>query len=425
MKIIILGNFPTCGICEQLGINSMHKEGWVEKYLINLQMNNDIFYIFPQDIVKESISGEWRNIKYAGFYRGVKPIWRYSNILKERIKEVVEGIGEFNIVHIMGTEYGHTLAMIKYLEEINKLEKGIISVQGMISICAYHYCAGIPCKNVYGWTLGDIRKKSNIYMAKKFFELRGYNETKAIKLCKNIIGRTDFDYACTQQINNKSKYYICGEILRDSFYEKYWSIASCRRNTIFVSQGNYPVKGLHFLIRALEVIKQQIPDIEVRVTGKNILEAKNLNSYEKYLKNLILKYACEKNVKFLGILSEKEMAKEYLDANVFVSPSVVENSSNSIGEAMLIGTPIVASDVGGTNSLISHGNNGYLYPYDAFYMLAFYILKILNDDQVANYIAQNELVRGAEKYNPQRIINDLENIYKRVNEGESKSEGIS
>ena len=66
------------------------------------------------------------------------------------------------------------------------------------------------------------------------------------------------------------------------------------------------------------------------------------------------------------------MCEQYLKANVFVLPSAIENSPNSLGEAMMLGTPTVVSDVGGVKNMIDHEKEGYVYQPDASYMIAYY-----------------------------------------------------
>ena len=53
----------------------------------------------------------------------------------------------------------------------------------------------------------------------------------------------------------------------------------------------------------------------------------------------------------MGQLNEAEMCQEYLEANVFVLASYIENSPNSLGEAMLLGVPSIVSKVGGVPSM--------------------------------------------------------------------------
>jgi glycosyltransferase involved in cell wall biosynthesis len=54
------------------------------------------------------------------------------------------------------------------------------------------------------------------------------------------------------------------------------------------------------------------------------------------------------------------MKEQYLRCNAYVCVSSIENSPNSLAEAMLMGTPVVAGLVGGMESMISPGE-GWLF----------------------------------------------------------------
>ena len=92
-------------------------------------------------------------------------------------------------------------------------------------------------------------------------------------------------------------------------------------------------------------------------------------------------YGLEQHIRYLGTLNEQDMCRQYLKANVFVSASSIENSSNSLSEAMILGVPCIASDAGGTISLFQHEHDGFLYQADAPYLLAYYIDRIFSDDE--------------------------------------------
>ena len=414
MNIIILGNFPTREICKEIGIEAGNKEGWIESYLELLSENNSIYYVFPQKTEKDIIRGKYSNINYIGYVRKEKPEWRYSKGLEKKFIEILREINDIDIIHIMGTEYGHTLAMVNSLQRMEILEKGVISIQGIMSICAEVYLEGIPFLVSNRWCYGDILKKSNLTISKIFFGLRGENERKALLKIKNVIGRTDLDKAFTKTINSKVNYFYCREALRNIFYEKYWNFEKCEKDTIFISQGNYPIKGFHYFIEALAIVKEEIPNVMVRITGKNVLKCRKLTSYERYIKDLLIKTKCQDSVKFLGNLTAEQMAEEYIKANIFVSPSIVENSSNSIGEAMLIGTPILASNVGGTNSIINHKKNGILYEYDSIYLLSYYIVFLLKNCEIATELSINERKKAEKIYSREEIKSELLDIYKSI-----------
>ena len=108
-----------------------------------------------------------------------------------------------------------------------------------------------------------------------------------------------------------------------------------------------------------------------------------ISSYGKYLKELIKRYNLQDSVVFTGLLDEKQMCERYLRSHVFVCPSSIENSPNSLGEAMIFGVPCVASDVGGVTDLLTHKEEGFVYQTDAPYMLAYYVCEIFANDELA------------------------------------------
>ena len=113
-----------------------------------------------------------------------------------------------------------------------------------------------------------------------------------------------------------------------------------------------------------------------------------MSSYGKYVRELIEKYHLQGRVEYTGFLSEVEMRQRFLKAHVFVSPSTIENSPNSVGEAMLLGMPVVSSDVGGVKNLMTHGEEGFVYDSNASYMLAHYVCQIFGDRALAEKLGQ-------------------------------------
>ena len=136
--------------------------------------------------------------------------------------------------------------------------------------------------------------------------------------------------------------------------------------------------------------------------------------YSKYIRKLIIEWNLTENVEFTGPLSEEKMKQRYLKSNVFVSASSIENSSNSVAEAMLLGVPVVSSFVGGCISLIEHGVNGLLYQADAPYMLAYYIVKIFDDKDIASNISKKEVEKASALYEKDTIVENILQTYKKM-----------
>ena len=312
---------------------------------------------------------------------------RYSPELEERFVSLLRE-EQPDLIHIWGTEFPSTLAMINAAERLHMLDRTVVSVQGLISYIALHYTAGLPRSVVNGYTFRDLIRRDNIRRQQKKFAKRGEFEVAALKKAKHVIGRTRWDSACLHQINPDATYHRCNETLRPEFYEGCWSPETCERNTIFVSQGNYPIKGFHMALEALAILKRDYPDVKLITTGEDPRvkgwKAKLRRSgYARYVANRIHDLGLDEQVRFLGSLSAEQMRDQYLRAHVALNPSSIENSSNAIGEAQKLGTPVVASFVGGTPDLMDGMSDGLLYPFDEPYMLAYSVDQVFGSDEYA------------------------------------------
>jgi glycosyltransferase involved in cell wall biosynthesis len=64
--------------------------------------------------------------------------------------------------------------------------------------------------------------------------------------------------------------------------------------------------------------------------------------------------------------------------------------------------------------LIDHGKDGFYYQHDAPYMLASYILKIFNNDELALNLSENSRAKAIQKHDPSVSLQNLTGIYKRI-----------
>lgn len=295
--------------------------------------------------------------------------------------EKVLTVFEPDIVHLQGTEFDAAY----YLLERKHTYTTIASIQGLVGEYAKYYYGGIsPYDRIVNTTLRDL-VRSTMRQEKKNFESRGRIEAKMLQMVDYIIGRTDWDKSACYKLGVIKRYRKCNENLRDIFYPQQWQYAMCKPRSIFLSQAAVPYKGAHMLLEALKIVKRDFPDVSVRIAGYDILATTKgkdrfrQHGYTKYFARLIKKYDLTEQVKFTGLLNETEMAQEYLSANCFIQTSAIENSPNSLGEAMLLGMPVIASFVGGTGDFLHHKENGLLYPFNDTNLLAYYIEQIFTD----------------------------------------------
>ena len=321
-----------------------------------------------------------------------------------------------DVVHSWGVEYAHTLAMVNAAEKTGYLDRMAVSIQGLCRYIEKHYCEGIPHRIQQSVTFRDFLRRDNIARQQKKFCQRGELEVQAIQKVHHVIGRTRWDKACTEQMNPNAFYHFCNETLRPCFYNDQWSYESCIKDRIFVSSCAYPVKGFHHLLEAFAQVVKRYPNATLAVTGKSYLNANPLRrgSYHKYLAKLTRQYGLEDKIRFLGSLDAEGMKKAYLDANVFVLPSTIENSSNALGEAMLLGLPCVAADVGGVTTMMTHETEGFVYQSTAPYMLAHHICSVLAMEDYAAEMGLAARNHAMKTHDPESNFRDLMDIYQKI-----------
>ena len=123
--------------------------------------------------------------------------------------------------------------------------------------------------------------------------------------------------------------------------------------------------------------------------------------YQNYTKTLIRQLGLQEAVHYTGPLNEQAMCEQYLHSSLYVLCSSMENSPNSLGEAMLLGMPCVASAMGGVSSLLTHEREGLLYPSEDENALAAAILALLEDPARARQLGK--AARARVTHDPEKM----------------------
>ena len=405
-------------VAEEKKLESSNFGGWILAMIDEISKNKNIELAIATVYNCKKIE-EYENDGIKYYLIPGKLNYKYYKETEEYWKQL-DKIFNADIVHLFGSEFYHGLAYINALPN----KKSVLNIQGLVSKCGSEYTAGITSKEIIkNITIRDILKRDNIFQQQKKFIKRGINENKIINQIDYVIGRTFWDYSNVKSINSNVKYFKNNESLRSSFYQNEWDINKINRHSIFVSQGSYPIKGLHILLKALRIVVKSFPETRLYIGGPNITDTvglKNklkLSGYGKYLKKIIKNNNIEKNVCFLGNLKEEQMLNQYLKSNLFVLPSVIENSSNSLAEAMILGLPCIASYTGGTPSMLENNVEGILYSYSDYEVLAQHIIELFENDKLCNEYSKNARKRALARHSLKRNMEELYNIYNIIENG--------
>ena len=164
----------------------------------------------------------------------------------------------------------------------------------------------------------------------------------------------------------------------------------------------HPVKGVRYLIQAMQLIHARRPETKLILVGDG--------EERDYLEDLTDHLGIRECVDFVGEVPHERII-DYLDhADVFVLPSLSESFGIVLLEAMACGLPIVATRVGGIPEIIEDGVNGYLVNPGAYQEMSERIQLLLRDEPSTAEMSRNNRQK-ATGYSWEQVVNKLEKLY--------------
>lgn len=414
MKILWIVNTLLGPLGERL-VGERNNGVWMDAMLEKYKGNNDhTLTIATTYWVKEIVSLEESGIRYCAL-PDTPPILynenKQSNI--SAWKKFIEDVNP-DIIQVWGTEFTHGLCALRTAKNI----PSVIYMQGYLTSIARHYFAGITEEELRRTiTFRDIVKRDTINKQRKKYEKSAVKEQEMFRLAHNIICENDW---CENSIRAQASdvnVYRCPLSVSNVFSQYKWNIDEASKHSVICNASGYSIKGLHMLLRACALLKEKYPDIKVCVPGDKVVSDGSIKSfitkrgYSKYIEKLIRKLDVEKNIVWLGRLSQKELAQQYTKHRAFVMCSSIENHSSSLKEAMIVGVPSIASSVGGVPEYVINGHNGFLYRFEEYDILASYIDKLFIDDDLCRTISVNASQAMNELHSEQDIYMRINEIY--------------
>lgn len=414
MKILWYANTP-CGSIRRSKSN-LFRGGWLISLEDEVKKSSEIELHVAFFSETENESFEFDGVTYHPmFFPKIKnPVARilyrkraisYSDdkMLPMMLKVVDEV--KPDLIHIHGTEERFGL-----IQDYVKNIPVVFSIQGLLAPISEKFYSGFPNKDVYRFESWNDKLRFVSYRNDfKYFVDRGKRECGYLKKAQYVFGRTTWDEYITGLLNHQRKYYVVDEIMRSPFYNKQWRKENFSKAPFkivsTISGGIY--KGYETVLRSAALLKQYSGiDFEWIVAGYDN-ESKWVKIAEQYTK---IK-TDDVNVKLLGRIDAEQLSCLLADSDIYVHVSHIENSPNSVCEAMLIGMPIIASFAGGTASLLTTKKEGILVQDGDPYVYAGAISYLYHHFDIAKYYGENARRRAQERHNPERIGKQLLDAY--------------
>jgi glycosyltransferase involved in cell wall biosynthesis len=164
----------------------------------------------------------------------------------------------------------------------------------------------------------------------------------------------------------------------------------------------HPVKGVLYLIKAMNLVKDKEPKAKLLLIGDG--------EDRDALKETANKLNLERFVTFLQQIPAQNIPEYTVASDVFVLPSLSEGFPLTVLEAMASGLPIVTTRVRGLPEIVTEGENGFLVEPKNPQQLAEKILLILKNDELRLKMSLNNREK-AKQYRWESVVDKLEKIY--------------
>jgi glycosyltransferase involved in cell wall biosynthesis len=119
-------------------------------------------------------------------------------------------------------------------------------------------------------------------------------------------------------------------------------------------------------------------------------------------------------IRLLGTLTEEEVAGQLMNSDAYVQVSHIENSPNSVCEAMLAGIPVIASFAGGTGSLLRDGEHGVLVQDGDPYVLAGAMAEVVREPERYREMATQGRRVAQRRHDPAIIVAEMLERYREI-----------
>ena len=165
-----------------------------------------------------------------------------------------------------------------------------------------------------------------------------------------------------------------------------------------------PEKHVDVLIRAIALVKQELPEVKLAISGHGLLAAS--------LRQLVEKNGLQSNVRFFGTVDQKTHRQFYQAADIFAIASTAETQSLSLMKAMTSGLPVIGVRARALPEYINQ-QNGFLVGVGDVRAMAKKILLLMKNRKLAHQLGEQGM-KDVQKFSANKIVQQWEEIYSRI-----------
>lgn len=407
MRILWFCNTP--GLAKEYLTNTFYGGGWIDALQGEIEEDGKhelglVFYsnedlepfsygktkYFP---VKRLLANKWKRFVYR---------WNASVEYDESLEAFVDVINTYkpDVINVFGTENPFGL-IVKRVTDIPIA----VAIQGNLTAYSFKFFSGITHFSQLK-SLSWMERK-NIMINYALFKSMAKVEREILNNTSYVMGRTDWDRRICRILAPNATYLHVNEIIRPSFYKSRWKFKQKESFTCFTTTGVNIYKGFETIVNAAIELTQNNFQFKWKVAG--IKEDDVLAKIA--LKARGIKKPGDINIQLVGVLPESGLIEHMLQSDAYVQVSHIENSPNSLFEAMLLGMPVIASHAGGSGSIIENNVTGWLIQDGDPISLAGAILEMADDPARMQEFGNRSYTTAHALIEPKKVYQSLIDAY--------------
>jgi glycosyltransferase involved in cell wall biosynthesis len=322
----------------------------------------------------------------------------------ENLPAFLQAVRQFkpDLIHVHGTEspFGLILREVKDIPVV-------VSIQGNLTVYQEKYFAGLSLPGLWkGWRTGYPFYAADYKIWRRRMEI----EQEILGLARFVFGRTDWDRRIVRALAPQAEYFHVDEVIRPTFYDLDWVPGRRTAPVFFTTSSPSIYKGFETIVDTARVLVGKGVDFEWRVAGlKENDPLVRLTCKVRKVGDL-----AALKIRLLGTLSEEAVVEQLLESDAYIQVSHIENSPNSVCEAMLAGVPVIASFAGGTGSLLKDGEHGVLVQDGDPYVLAGAMQEVAGQQERYRKMAAEARRVAKRRHDPAAIVAGMMERYREI-----------
>ncbi len=393
--------------------------GWIDSLEALIQGHEDvdlgISFYHPSDTVKVIRS----NLTYYPILRKSAKRRPLTHLLHSwtghvesetsTLPKLLSVIDDFSpdVIHVFGTE--GPFSSVQTHTEIPV----VIHLQGLINPCTNAFFPPGQSRSSLLTSLSLLTR--NLLALGPFSSYQRHRqgalrEARNLRQAHYVMGRTEWDRRVAQWFNPNVEYFKVNEVLRTPFYHPVPSRPSCLNpGPVRIVSTLSPIlfKGIDVILKTARLLQA-----EAKLNFEwTILGISESDPILRHFARSTETQTGQLSLKFVGAKSPEELAILLQNSDMFVHPSYIDNSPNSVCEAQILGVPVIACRVGGLDSLITHQQSGILVPANGVFELASWIIQLSRDPTLAQRLGSEARRQALIRHDRQAIVSGLLEVY--------------